>query len=1144
MSKNFKFASLVLSFILCFSALAFGQRTTGDIQGTVTDSTGAVVPGVSITITGVDVGFNRVVQSDSDGVYRVQQIPAGTYKVVAAATKGFAETTLDSVQVNIEKVAAANIVLGVSQNVTTVEVSSDPLGVNVDSTDSKIQTNITDKLIDQLPKGTNFTSLLKVSPGTRSEPLSGGFQVDGASGAENSFVIDGQTVENFRTGTLNLNNNLPTSLVQEIQVKTSGFEAEHGGASGGVITVQTKGGTNSLRGELGTQFEISKFQPGNRFASQVFQNSGSDPQFVYAIRSPRDRFTNTFPTATFGGPIIKNRIWFLGSYSPQVFSTTRTTTFYDQPTTNSFTNVNGASNGFTSGVNLTRSSLAPITYQSSQTNHYAFGRVDASILNNLRVTSTYLWNPVVYKGNIPYGSVALGQIPAANTPNGSVVNGVTYNSDQDYQRQVGGRDNSDNFTSQVVYTPTAKLAVNVRFAHGFLNEKGPLAYGLPSGVNLRCRGTNAGLTTVGNGSLPAGVAITGCPSTTFTQYPTGNSITLRDSSIRNEFNADATYSLSSFFGRHDFKGGYQYGTTKNDVLLGAANTGRLTLQYGRNFNFYGVAAPANTCNLITAANPNGNCYGVGQLYRFGTKGVASNKYQGVFIQDKWQPFSRLTLNLGVRAENENLPAFNTGGSGSIKGIPLNFGFGKKVAPRLGGAYDLFGNGKSRIFASYGWFYDRLKFALPRGSYGGDFYRVDYFPILRSNPQASYYTNSVILGSFSDPIGGSPGPVGNGGISIHQDDLRIPSNLSEANYAALGLPFAGTASDLKPFKQVEFTVGFERELTSQYVLTTRYTRKNIASAIEDHATLGIGGSENYTIGNPGEGTDLRLDQAAGYVKSLKPTRLYNGLEITLNKRFSHNYFYNLNYTLSRLYGNYSGLASSDEPTVFSATAVQGRTEPGVSRYFDYIINGFTYNGTPDNGNLPTDRRHAFKAYGGYNFDWFKSKTNTTEFSFFQQVLQGTPQTTYIGFINTSSVFTRRGDLGRTPTFFQTDLALTHRYRFGKENRFTMAFDFNVLNALNNNSVLYFNTTRYSQNNTLSGDQVDPNYDPNNCNALSCAGGFTGSPTNALNTILSGKFTPAQVDAALAAPNNPRNVLYGKPAVYQNGRNVRFGFRLIF
>ena len=79
---------------------------------------------------------------------------------------------------------------------------------------------------------------------------------------------------------------------------------------------------------------------------------------------------------------------------------------------------------------------------------------------------------------------------------------------------------------------------------------------------------------------------------------------------------------------------------------------------------------------------------------------------------------------------------------------------------------------------------------------------------------------------------------------------------------------------------------------------------------------------------------------------------------LNKRLDHHYYFNANYTLGYLFGNYSGLASSDE---------NGRTSPGVDRFFDYPINGFTATGQPDNGYLATDRRHVFKSYGGYEFD---------------------------------------------------------------------------------------------------------------------------------------------------------------------------------
>jgi len=447
---------------------------------------------------------------------------------------------------------------------------------------------------------------------------------------------------------------------------------------------------------------------------------------------------------------------------------------------------------------------------------------------------------------------------------------------------------------------------------------------------------------------------------------------------------------------------------------------------------------------------------------------------------------------------------------------------------------VFGDGKTKIYASYGWFYDRLKFEMPRGSFGGDFFRTDYFPITAAHPNYDYYTPSVILGSsWTDPRGGG-NPSATGGLSQLERDFRIPSNLTVAQFQALGLVVTGVDPDLKAFRQDEFTVGFERELTKNYILSSRYTRKNVAHAMEDHAILGVGESENYPVGNPGEGLDLKLDQATGTAKSAKPQRLYNGLEIIINRRLANHYFFNVNYTLSRLYGNYSGLASSDEVSA----AGTGRASPGAVRFFDYPINGYTATGNPDNGDLATDRRHTLKAYGGYVFDWFGSKSDETNISFFQQVLQGTPQTTFISVVATSIPLSKRGDLGRTPTFWQTDILLTHRHKFGTEGHYAVAFDFNVLNVFNNDTVLRLVTTKYRTSNTIAGTDIDPLYNSN-----------TQTLIPILNKILNGQIG-AQLTAldngtlpSLGRPN-PISSLYGQPSQYQLPRVVRLGLRFIF
>lgn len=1116
MRRSFTHILFTLLFILIGSVVAFGQRTTGDIEGTITDANGGVIPNITVTVTGTTIGFTRNVQSDEQGVFRIPQIPAGIYKLTTAATGGFAATTIENVTVTIEKITVVNVKLGIATTSESVVVTSDPLGVNIDTADSKMQTNITSKLIEQLPKGTSFSSVLRISPATRAEPLSGGFQVDGASGSENTFILDGMPVENFRTGTLNGVNNIPNALISEIQIKTGGFEAEHGGASGGVVSVQTKSGADQFHGQIGSEFDTSRLQPRPRAAMSRFVSSNAtqaaivaNPDYTYLLRQNRDKFLNMYPTATLSGPLIKGRAWFLGSYSPQVFRTTRVSNFI-----NAVSNANFSTGSFVPSPRLGANGqpLPALTFKQNQTFEYAFGRVDTAILNNLRGSATFLWNPNKVNGNLPYNSIT------TSNPVNVVYNNFSYPAEQ-YARLQGGQENSNNFTSQLTWMATSKMVATFRYGRMFLNQKSG-NYALANEPRYVCSGDQAAYATIA----------TGCPGGIGFQNLTTNSITSFDVSLRNEYNADVSYLVNEFGGRHDFKGGYQFGITSNDVLGGNAGTGTVTLFYGRDYAGAGTGVSL-PCNLGTAS-----CIGVGTLSRSGAKGYAQNKYQAIYVQDRWQPSTRLTLNLGIRLEKEFLPSYNAGAALAGSDIPpIQLGWGKKIAPRLGGAFDPTGSGKMKIFGSYGWFYDRLKFELPRGLFGGNFFRTDYFPITAANPSYTYYTPQRILGSWTDPLGGG-NPSSQGGLSQLQRDFRIPSNLTPQQFTNLGLPVTGVDPDLKAFRQSEITVGMERELKRSYVLSVRFTRKNVDHAIEDHAILGIGESENYPIGNPGSGLALRLDQQTGYAKSAVPQRLYQALEVVLNKRLSNNYFFNMNYTLGRLYGNYSGLASSDE---------NGRTSPAVNRFFDYAINGFTATGQPDNGFLATDRRHAFKAFGGYTFNKWKSSNHATDLSFFYTALQGTPQTTNVSVVATTIPLVKRGDLGRSPIFSQTDLTVMHRFKFLE--RFNMAFEFNVLNAFNQNTVLSLVNAKYRVTNTIAASDIDSTYNAN-----------TMTLTNVLNKILNGQIQP-QIDglasganrsiqgAAGAATNgrtNPVSSLYGQPSNYQALRNVRFGVRMTF
>jgi hypothetical protein len=1078
----------MMSILLFITVNTFGQRSGGSIEGTIKDAQGAVIPNASVTITGVSIGFNRTVQSDDNGVFRVQQIPPGNYKVIVAPVSGFGEKTIE-VLVVAEKTASADVELAIGSQAVNVEVGTDPIGVGVDSTDSKIQTNITANLIESLPKFPGLVSLLRISPATRPEPRSGGFQVDGASGSENAFTFDGQEVTDYRTGALNISNSIPTNIIQEVQIKTSGFEAENGGASGGVIAVSTKGGSDRWTGEFGTQFDVAKFQARGSTSDVVFAPSTFTQQ-VYSLQQPRDGGLNSYPTANLGGPILKGKIWGFGSYSPQIFEVIRDVRYFNSNPTN--LTVNPAFPNVDQYVNKN-------TYQ------FAFGRIDVQPVQNVRVFASYLWNPRINEGAIPFNAISVGGVPTSQIINGTRVSGPALAALQ------GGRINQNLFTTQATWTPNGKAVVSARYGRGFANQK-LTSYAIANETLFSCTGlVNSIAYTSGSAGCNPGFL-----------NVSNNNGTNRDVNIRNTVNADVSY-LVNFGGSHNFKGGYEYTTVLNDVSQGYAKTGQIRLDYGRDFSFYGVSG---SC-AATA-----NCIGVGRLARIGTEGSGKGTYHAIYFQDKWQPIRRLTLNLGVRTEKEDIPSYNTlAGSGQ----PISLNFGKKIAPRVGVAYDPLGDGKTRIFGNFGLFYDRLRFDLPRGSFGGDFFRLDYFPILSTNPRFDYYTPARILGNFTDPVGGG-NPSTQGGLSGFQADFRIASNLTPAQFTALGLPIGGVDPDLKPFTQSEVTFGVERELSRLFVIQARYTRKNVENAVEDMANLGAFESESYIIGNPGKGFTFEQRQKAGYVEQAEAKRLYRGLEIVLTKRLSDNYYFSANYTFSRLEGNYSGLANSDE---------NGRTAPGVTRSFDYINNGYTALGEPDNGPLQTDRPHYFKAYGGYTFDWFKSKTNETDVSFFTTIGSGTPQTTFFGIGATNVVMTKRNDLGRSPVFSASDLTLSHKYRFGADNRYKVIADVTFVNVFNQHGVVTLNNIKYISAITgFSGHDLDPCYDPDGIRPSNCAANLPVNRllTQGLNNVLEGKA--ASLIAELDADPKNRNVLYGKPAGFQAPRSVRFGFRFVF
>jgi hypothetical protein len=256
---------------------------------------------------------------------------------------------------------------------------------------------------------------------------------------------------------------------------------------------------------------------------------------------------------------------------------------------------------------------------------------------------------------------------------------------------------------------------------------------------------------------------------------------------------------------------------------------------------------------------------------------------------------------------------------------------------------------------------------------------------------------------------------------------------------------GIDPDIKPYKGNEMSVALDHQFSSNVVGSVRYTRRRLLAAIEAIGVLDANDSEVYLIGNPGFGeTRDKSSVYGGTTPNGTPlvpeaTRKYDAVELRLQgRRGGFNYL--ASYTWSRLFGNYSGGANSDE---------SGRQDPGVSRAFDLPYYYFDQSGdqTPKEGALATDRPHAVKLFAYYGF---KSGLGNTNIGVNQVVLSGTPDTTSVIYLSAPTLPYGRADMGRTQTYSQTDLTLTHAFNLSKG--MNLRFSANVRNLFDQSAVI--------------------------------------------------------------------------------------------
>lgn len=1165
---------------LCLGTNA--QETTAGLQGTVKDSSGAVVAGAKVQVTAKSLVGVKEVDTDGSGFYRFANLPPDTYSISVTAT-GFTTAKRD-VNLDVGRLPTLDFTLEVGKSETVIEVNATP--PQIDVTTNVTATDVTDDVIQTVPHGRSFQSVIQFAPAARNEPLLGntslggypgngtggsspgstanggdhGFSVAGGSDSENSYLVEGQETHNLIGGYSRTS--VPFDFIDEVQIKNSGIQAEHGGALGGVVNVIMKKGTNSYHGSLFAQFENDAMDAHPSTFYRYDPNSGgnvvnstyvADPQAQLYVPK-KDKTADVFPGFTFGGPILKDRIFGFVAFNPEFNSLERSVTY---PVGSTFVPAGGV-RAFSQNVQT----------------YYTNARVDAAITKKLRAYGSWLYQLQRQSGQLlPFPDASNGLFNVSSVVDPSIFNhGIGYG--------------SPNVTVNVGadYSINSRLILTGRFGYYFENYRD---FGYPTtGALTNFAANGVGATDTNGQPLPAVYQEPGG----FFNVANSPNFTTRNADKAKQVDVDLAWVKSGWLGTHSFKLGYQLNRISNQINQ-HYNVPRVDFFVGSGSVYTPQGSVgATNCAAVAATVTTHKCqgqFGYISVYDFGSGGQAISNNNSFFAQDSWSIAKGLTINAGLRVEKENLPAENQP-SGAVSN-PIDFSWGDKIAPRVGAAWDPFRNGKMKIFGGYGQFYDIMKLNLAISSFGGQFWQQCYYALNTSD------INSI-LPAFNS----------------NQRYCVGPNSSSEANWAGgstpAGLTFLenqnfrtfpttcptcsntqeGVAPGLKPYKQHEYTIGVDYQLSRSLAFEARYDRRRLDHVIEDSSIFNPNIGETFVIVNPGQGVDRTFSGFYNFLAGLNPgdpgaancspsttpscpniipaQRNYDGVEFRLTRAASKHWAGMVSYTYSRLWGNYTGLTSSD-----AADGGGGRNAPNNGRAFDEPFFSWNANGQSSSGLLPTDRPSTFKGYAYYNVDWLRHFS--TQFGIFQVMYQGSPLTSYgdVGFAFQTGYnvpnagggfpvdFFNRGKWAdvtqdpvtgaitvgnpvtrRTPWYNQTDFNVTQNYKLTESKM--LGFTATISNLLNERAVTGVNE------NVTSG--FTPNFIGPDGTFIAAGVPFyaaTFHPYNAqslMNSAFSSINCPSTANPGGVCGPLTINSGYGVPNRYQAGRTIRLGLRFTF
>ena len=1119
------FFLLILSGFSSIPMFAQDQSSVrGQLGGTVVDSTGAVIQGAAINLLGPTGNATRT--TNEQGEFTFPALIPGFYDV-KVSKDGFKGTTVQKVEVSINKTSAIRVALEIGAITQTVEVVG--TSVSVESTSTAVTADLTDTVYNNLPLGRSITSVFYVSPGVASGLGSGSMNpaISGGTGLENAYIADGVLLNDASFGGLGVYHRtyggigvgINASFVKEVQVNTAAFGPQYGHTTGGVVNMVTKSGSTAFHGVAAGYFQ-SRGMSAAYANNQDFNPVNKLGSFLAPQSYEGDFELGGYVPLGF----LKNHLFFFGAFNPTWNDN------YVEPALGSglFT----ATNGLVDRKDTIWDYSAKVTWQLNQ-NH----SIEGSVFGDPTHSDLAPWSTL-------------------NIDNTSANSAQTFGSRNLAVRYDG--------------TLGSSLVLDAAFTMNWNNfTENPLpVVEIADVTQVHC--TIPGCTARGQ----------------FRGQGFGTVETYDSNSKGIQFDTHKTFSILGQ--QHTFSVGYSwlYPTYADSLgYSGGMSPIPQTNIDGNPFFVPGAGADAvkgqneeialqlqlapSGCTLCPYMNVPGYAspqqvvlkQSRGQFTGFTS--VNTGKYHAAYVNDDWEMSKYATLSLGLRWEQQRMKA-----GGGVQEL-INDQWG----PRIGFSVDPKGDRKSKIYVNFG----RYAWVMPLDAAVRE---------LNAQNEAENIYYAPDTSNCSGGVCGAASPSNLVTLNQYNTVTFDPKNvLNNATGGVAKNPTVSLVSTGQLFApgtrmeyNDEFVVGAEHEFRGGITASVRYIDRRAKRIIEDFQSVSIeqslaGQSGAYFIGNPGKNTDITVNpnpvvfsqgafssgslpgscvdshgvatpyvalnvqnslQAAApsgatttnYLGSVcypsvnEPTtwsvpnpacgntgqpacgtgnafvvdpnalfggepqpdgksdgypnavRNYQAIEIEVNKSLSHNWSLISNWRIAKLFGNFEGAFRNDN----------GQNDPGISSLYDFTNGVFGLLGgqlTP--GPLNADRLHIVNVYPTYTFDktFLKGLIVTPGV----KIQSGLPFTTLIAqepYVNTGEVpVNGRGDLGRGPVTGTVDLHLDYPWRISESKSLHFSVDMmNIANTKRNITINQFQDVTFG---ILTPDYQKPGYYPYPFNA---------------------------------------------------------------